>query len=962
MLSINQTLYGFKVKKTTELEEIKATLYEMEHEKSGAKLLFLDREDDNKTFSIAFKTIPEDSTGVFHIIEHSVLCGSKKYPTKEPFVELLKSSLQTFLNALTFPDKTMYPISSRNDKDYLNLMSVYLDAVLHPAILENPNIFRQEGWHYELDSRDGELTTSGVVLNEMRGAFSSADELASYHLNDMLYPDTCYRHESGGEPSHITDLTYEAFRASHAKYYHPSNARIFLDGSVDLDAALSLIASYLDEYDRIEIDFDIAEQGPIAPVEREVKYEIAPTDTKENRTRLVLGFLGARFDEQKKSLALSVLLDAIASSNESPLKKPILESGLCEDVSISSHDSIKQNCIDIDFKNVADGKKDELIALFFDTVRGLVENGIDKSMLEAALNAQEFRIREKDFGSFPRGIVFAMMTLESWLYGGDPAQNLSYGESFSELREALSGNYFEALVSELILKNEHKAILTMLPDETLGDTRAKEEKARLAKIKQSLTAEELDEIIEIAKNLKEWQQLPDTPEAIATIPTLEISDISDKIEKIPCDRHELDGVTVLSHDIATAGIVYGEIYFDVSDITKEELFELRMLTTMTMQTATERRSALELQNLIKKELGSFDIRMLTLTRDGEAKIYLVASFSALESKKAQIVDIIGEVLYESKLSDLEVMRKLTRQMKMASEEGMVSGGHAIGINRSAAAFSAEAAINEYYAGYEANVSIKAFDKDFDEQAPALAQKLPSLAQKLYTRERMTLSLVGTPNFAFESAIIGVIKHGETVNPVCNIAPIGKRREGIVIPAQVAYAEVSYSLRELGERTKGSFGVVRNLLSFGYLWGAVRVQGGAYGVGLVARNNGNIGYYSYRDPSPARSIGCYGGSGEFLREFANSGEDITKFIISAVGDSDPLTTPRLKGSLSATRYLRDLSYEDECRFRREILDTDKAELIRIADILDKVSECGSICIVAGKDKLDECSEIIDTILT
>ena len=959
-VKIDETLWGFRVNKATELPEIKATLFEAEHIKSGARLLFLDREDVNKTFSIAFKTIPEDSTGVFHIIEHSVLCGSKKYTTKEPFVELLKGSLNTFLNAMTFPDKTMYPVASRNDKDFLNLMSVYLDAVFHPAILTNPNIFRQEGWHYELSDEGGEMTTSGVVLNEMRGAFSSADELMSYHIKDMLYPDTCYRWESGGEPSHVTDLTYEKFRDAHRKYYHPSNSEIFLDGSVKLDEVLPLIDEVLSEYERQNTVFDIADQPKIKPAKREVLYEIAPNEPTENKTRLAVGFLASRFDEQEKNVAVAVLLDAIASSNESPLKKALLDAGLCEDLNIIPLDSIKQNSVNVEFRNVKDGKCEALYSLFEETVKKIAEEGIDKKMLVASLNSLEFKMREKDYGTLPLGIIYAMSTLESSLYGGDPAQNLSYEKSFASLREKLCGRYFEELLYSLFIENEHRATLVMSPSATLGAERAKSEAERLAKIKASFSKEELWEILKTNAELKAWQQTPDTPEDILTIPQLKISDISAEVERIPQSVEKIDGVTLLHQDVATGGILYTDLCFDATDLSANEVFDLRILLSLIENVRTEKHSAIELQNLIKSELGAFSATASPITKDGMAKLYVTVSASALESKKEAIIDIISEILYTSVYTDKESVRNIVRQLKMASEESFTTAGHLAGFKRASAYTDTESAIQEYYSGYEAHVSIKSLEKNFDSEFDALAKRLASLAKRIFTRERLTVSITGVRDDGFIKKAIGSVPNGEAYESVCTILPLGIRREGIVIPAQASYAELCANLYELGEKPTGSINVARSLLSYGYLWGAVRVQGGAYGVGLIARNNGNIGFYSYRDPTPARTLGCYKECSAFLREFARSGEDITKFIIGAVGDASPLTTPKLKGTLATTRYLRGITYEDECLIRREMLETDAEELLRIADILDKVCKKEAICVVAGKDKLDTC-ESLDTIL-
>ena len=961
MLEIGKKISGFSVSSATDVPSLSATLYTLYHEKSGARMVFIDREDINKTFSISFKTIPTDSTGVFHIIEHSVLCGSRKYPVKEPFVELLKSSLQTFLNAMTFPDKTMYPVASRNDKDFLNLVSVYMDAVLHPAILENPNIFRQEGWHYELSDKNGEMKTSGVVLNEMRGVFSSADELASYHIKDMLYPDTAYRFESGGKPEFITDLTYEEFCSEHKKYYHPSNAELFLDGSVNLAEVLPLLDSYLSEYDACECNFEIGEQTRSVHAKREDEYEIDEGEDPKDKTRLTLGFLGARFDDQEKNVAISVLLDAIASSNESPLKKALLASGLVEDVCLIPCDSIQQNSITVDFKNVKDGKSEELYDLFLSEVSALALRGIDRELLLASENSIEFKVREKDYGTLPIGIVNAMAVLESSLYGGDPAQNLSYEKTFSSIREKMDTDYFEKLLIELFIDNPNTAYLTLTPSADLGKRRAEKEEARMREIKSKFTDGELLSVISEYEKLTAWQKLPDSEEGLATIPMLRISDIPDEMEIIPREEGEVLGVKVLRQDIPTSGIVYAELFFDSSDLSPRDLFDLKLLTTLYMNVGTETHGAIELQNLIKRDLGSIDFKIQPLTKEKDTKIYIVLSVSFLESQKKSFLSLLGEILYTSSFEDSEAIKNVVRQTKLALEESVVSAGHSAGFGRACAAVSSEGAINEYIGGYEFYRSISNFDKNFDEEYEAFTKRIPSLIARVFTKERLTLSLTGSVDKELELSTINALKNGEKSTPVCEIKPFGRLREGIQIPAQVAFATVAYNLGALSERSVGSFGVVRNLLSYGYLWGEIRVQGGAYGAGFISRNNGNVGFYSYRDPSPKRSVDVYFGAPEYLRAYADSGEDISKFIIGALGDFDPLLTPRLKGAVSATRYLRGVTREDEMRTRREILSTDSAELKRIADVLERALADASVSIVAGKDKLDAAAEYIDKII-
>ncbi len=967
MLNINDTLHGFKVKRKTEIKDISATLYEMEYERCGTRLLYLDRPDENKTFSIAFKTIPEDSTGVFHIIEHSVLCGSEKYPVKEPFVELLKGSLQTFLNAMTYPDKTVYPIATRNDKDFLNLMSVYLDAVLHPAMLKNKSIFLQEGWHYELDE-SGALTRSGVVLNEMKGAFSSADEVAMRGITEMLFNDITYRHESGGDPLFIHELTYEQFVSSHAKYYHPSNAEIFLDGSVRLDEALALIDSYLKEYEPLGEVFTIESQKKLAPISKEICYEISENESPKDKERFEVGLLAFEFDDAERALALDLTITALTSSNEAPLKKAILDSGLCEDASVTFNDGMKQSFVLIEFRNVKSGRCEELYSLFNNEVRKLIECGIDRSILEATLNGIDFRMRERDAGSTPVGIIYAVSALNYTLYGGNPVSAFCFSETSRAVRERLaSPDYFEKLLSEVFLENEHRAALKMLPSPTLGAERAERERAELSAIKESMTEAQLEEIKSTHQALLKWQQTPDTEEQLSTIPALTLDDISASPERIPETVSECLGVTVLKHNIPTNGIIYTSHIFDASDLTPDELFTLRLLCTLFMNVKTENYTAIELQKRITSELGSFEVTpMPRTTKDGEAKLYVHVSASALIEKLSAIPEIFEEVIYGSDFSEREVVYNTLRQMKMADEDYFSARGNVVGFTRAAACVSSEFAVKEYLSGYEAYIKLKELISDFDGEFSALTEKLNSLAKKIFTRERLILSLTSKECDGVCEGLISPVRAADDSCAEskfeCTVKPFGIRREGILIPAQIAFAETCASLRDFGFSHSGSLHVAWNLLGYSYLWNEVRVQGGAYGVGVRGReHSGIVFYYSYRDPSPARSISVYKRAGDFLREFASSKEDLTKFIIGAIGDDDPLMQPRRKGAAAAAMYLNGTVYADLVRRREEMLGTDADELCRIADMLDALAGNPATVIVGGKDKLDACSELIDTVL-
>ena len=959
---IKEKLYGFRHTRTKEAPDIAATLHEFRHEKSGARLYFLEREDENKTFLISFKTVPEDSSGVFHIIEHSVLCGSEKYPVKEPFVELLKSSLNTFLNAMTYSDKTVYPVASRNAKDFHNLVSVYLDAVFHPRMLTDPHVFMQEGWHYEVE--DGELTESGVVLNEMLGAFSSPDELSSYHIKDMLFDGTPYKYDSGGEPSEITSLTYEKFVEAHKKFYHPSNAEIILDGDVDLDSILPLIDGVLSEYDAIECDFDIPLPSLPKETYREIEYEISPDECPEDKTRFTVGYLGARFDEKLKQIATALLFDALASSNDSPLKRRIIETGLCEDMSLSTLDSMKQATVFLDFKNVKDGRSEELYGVFEEEVRRIATEGIDRETLVATLNSLEFTTRERDFGTTPSGVIFALAMLDLSLYGGDPCDAISHEALFSELREKLATDYCEKLLSELLLDNPTRVTLKMLPSKTLAEKRAEENAKRLGAIAERLGADGLKEIEDKVAALKAAQAECDSEEALDTLPRLKLSDITPMVERIPSELTETCGVPVLYTDISTSGITYLSLLFDATDLDAEEMFCLHVLLSLFEEVPTESYSPLTLQNYIRKNLGSFSTH-LTRTTDkaGVARAFVSVSASALDAKIGDVIPLLREVLLGSRFEDKTLITSLLRQMLLISEEAYKTSGHTVAINRASAYTDVEAAMGEYYSGYEYYTRLKALNRDIDKRFEELKSALYGLSARLFVSERMTISLAGKRDTGLVEDMIRALPRGtERKTMLSPITPLGIRREGILAPVQAAYSATVASLRELGEDYNSSFLVARTLISYGHLWNTVRIQGGAYGVGLIVRPmrpTATVGFYSYRDPSPSRTLDCYRASGDALRKIANDKEDLTNAIIGAVGDATSLLSTRLKAAISVQRYLRGTTYEDLTEALEEILSTDHGDLLRVADALDRVSEANGTVIVADKERLDGCK--LDNIL-
>jgi len=959
MMKKDDVLYGFKVKRVRELAEIDAVLCEMEHG-CGAKLAFIDRTDANKSFAITFKTLPEDDTGVFHIMEHSVLCGSDKFPLKEPFVELLKSSLKTFLNAMTYNDKTVYPVASRNDKDFYNLVDVYMDAVLNPAALRNENVFRQEGWHYEF-SEEGELTYNGVVYNEMKGAYSSADNIAEEELMKLLYPNSPYSKDSGGNPKFIPDLTYEKFKEAHARFYNPSNSLIFLDGGVNLDEILPLLDSYLSKYENksseLSINLSDCEPGSI----REVEYEISPEEDETGKCRVYLAGRTCPFDDKERGVALGILRAALAGTNESPLKRALLESGLCEDVNLLINDGLYHNFYEIEICNIKRENIDTVTALVKETLTKVYKNGLDKGRLHAIFNSVEFKNREKDFGSMPKGLVFGLSMLDTWLWGGDPADALTLTDTFSALRGKIESGYFEELLCEYFLKDEPVKLL-LIPSKTLAQKRAEEERGILKKIKDSLSEEEIRKIKSDTDSLKLWQAEEDTPEALSTLPTLALSDINTSPESIPQKSLRLHGTSAHLYKLSTSGISYVELFFDASDFTEEELLLLPTLSQLYKNVRTEKSTPRELQNRILSELGTLSFNPIALSDvDGNLKIYLQVSASSLDENKNQIVSLLEEILYTSDVSDKKELKNAVAQGKIAAEDAFISAGHVQAICRASACTSAVSAADEHLTGYEQYMFLKRHDKAFDVLYEHLASNLRSVAKKLFTRERLTIALTSSsPDESFIEMLVLRLKSDGSYPKEAKIKPFGINNEGISIPSQVSYAASADNLL-FYENPCGSQMVARSIISYAHLWNAVRVQGGAYGAGLVVRRSGALSFYSYRDPSPRRTLDCYAKSGEYLRQMAKSGEPLDKFIIGTYGDYDLLTTPRSAGAREAVNTIRGWDAEAERAFREEIVNTTPADLIRIADLLDTVAKRGAVCVIGPKSALDSCRDRLDRVL-
>ena len=954
-MQIGSIIHNFRITNVRSLSELNCSLWELEHEKTGTPLAWLDRADENKTFAITFKTIPEDSTGVFHILEHSVLCGSNKYPVKEPFVELLKSSVNTFLNAMTYPDKTVYPLSSRNNKDFHNLLDVYMDAVLHPAIYYKPEIFRQEGWRYEL--REGqEPVYQGVVFNEMKGAYASADAVLEHAMNRQMFPDNCYSAESGGHPEHIPDLTYEQFIANHRKFYHPSNSRIILSGSVDLDFALAHIDSYLKDYDRQAADFAIPMQFAVPYREERTIYEIGAEESTANRTIISCGCMLGRFDEQEKLYAAAVLKDYLAGDNDAPLKQAILGTGLGQDVKVKLHDGIQQNWISWEIWNTDENKVDEIKAAVNRVLTELVENGLDKARLEACFNRFAFQLRDKDGGWAPRSLSEALTMLDSWLYDGDPAQYLLTKDALNALEAKLEGDYFRNLIRDLFLENPHKAVSILVPSQTLGKEKQEKEAARVAAECAAWTAEDRIRIEEEGKSLTLWQQTPDTPEALATIPMLQLSDIDPIPEKLPVTVSKKNGVTVLTHDIQN-GLTYLNLHFDVSDLSVHELPVAALLTKLLGKLSTAKHSSAELQMLTKQKIGK--LRFVPNVYSGKkSSVHLGAEMVCLANQGETAVALLCEILTETIFEDKLLLRTLLNQIMMQLQMEFVGAGHQYAMTRACSMLTGPGAAREAMVGSSFIQWVKAQCTADDEQLYELAAQLKAVAEKAFCAKRLTVSLSCNAEMLLDPVLRAFPKGSASGS--AQLIPNTTDQIGLPIPAPIGFASKASNIKNYGGSFHGSSYVLTNVLNFSYLWNEIRIQGGAYGCGFSARDDGDLFFYTYRDPQPGRSLNVFDKAVDFVRNFCAQKMDLTPMILGSMASADPLLNTQMKITVAENRYFKGITYEDVCRVRHELISTTHEDLLALTDVLKYVAEDNAVCVVAGQPLLETCGELISKI--
>ncbi len=953
---------GFTVTRAVPLPEISGSAYVMRHDATGARALWLACADPNKSFSISFKTPPTDDTGVFHILEHSVLCGSARYPVKEPFVNLLKTSMQTFLNAMTFPDKTMYPVASTNTADLENLMGVYLDAVLHPAIYERPRIFEQEGWHLEVtgEGDDASLSYNGVVFNEMKGALSDPDDVLYQALSAALFPDTAYAHESGGNPRKIPTLTYKEFLNNHARHYTLANSYTVLYGDLDIDRELAFIdkrfhtAQARDAGAPNELEL----QAPVRPTRREVRMATAPTNSS-----IGLSYVLGTAADRTRVLAVDVLLDALCGSNEAPLKRRVLDADLADDFSAMLIDGVLQPQAMFVLKGLHEGATERFRALVEDVCCELARDGIDRERLEAALAQAEFTLREGDWGGYPDGVALSMQAMSGWLYDDErPLDYLRYEDALAELKAGLDAGYFERLLQGLICESAHAAEVELVPVEG-GD--AADETLELAQTRAQMSEEDLAAVTREVEALRHEQEAPDTPEGLASLPSLTVDDVEapaaepeprDTQAPLPCIAHELD----------THGIDYVYHYFDLRRLSFEELPYVGVLTDLLGRLDTARHSASELDTLIGKNLGGLDFFTETYTRDddlGFADPVLVVGASSLRANVDILATLPREVWAETLFSDAARMRDALTQRKIALEQYFVGSGHAAALARTSTYFSAASGAASQMAGLDYYLFLKGLLADWDARAQGLEARLSALAGHIFTADEVTVSFTGNAaereRFWEAGGPLGLTPAGDVAHRLAIPAP-APRNEAFVIPSNVSYVARAAAPSSADAGTLGAWQVATRALSYDYLWNEVRVKGGAYGVGFKRTTEGLRQFWSFRDPAVDATLGRYDGAAGWLAGWRPDSAELDGYVVSAVAAHDAPVKPRqLARRQDMLRFGgRPAGWRDLVRAQELACTVDDVRALAPA-LADDTCARG-ICVFGGREAIEASGVAFDSV--
>lgn len=952
------------------VEDVQSDGFILRHKKSGARIAILSNNDDNKVFYIGFRTPPEDETGVPHIIEHTTLCGSKKFPVKDPFIELAKGSLNTFLNAMTYPDKTVYPIASCNDQDFKNLMDVYLDAVFNPNITKYEEIFKQEGWHYELTGKDDELKINGVVYNEMKGAYSSPDEVLSSQIYRSLFPDNTYSKDSGGNPEYIPKLTYEAYLDFYHKYYHPSNSYIYLYGDMDVVERLEwLDKEYLSLYDYKKVNSEINKQPAFDEIKNvEAQYSITMDDSQENKTYLSYNrVVGDSLDEMLYQ-AFDVLDYALVSSPGAPVKQALIDAGIGDDVYGSYDAGILQPVFSFVAKNANASQADEFESIIENTLKEVVKTGINKEALLAGINSSEFKFREADFGQFPKGLLFGLNCLDSWLFDDmKPFIHLECLGTFAKLRKAVDTDYFEKLIQEYLLDNTHGSSVTVKPKRGLGNEREEALAKELSDYKASLSDEEIKKLIEDTEHLKKYQEEPSSDEDLRKLPMLTRADMKKNAMPFSNIEDELSDVKVVRHDIESNGIDYISFLFDAGDFAQSELGYLGFFTNALGLVSTEKYSYTDLANATNIYTGGISTGTASHPdiKDRNNFVFkLEVKLKVLEKNLDKALELMEQMLLSSDFTDTKRLSELVAQIKARLQANLSSSGHLVAAMRSMSSFSRYALYQDELNGIAFYRSICHIEKELSESPKSVSDKLAAIAKKLFARNRMLISFTGN-NEAYGNAkpsLEKVIAGFNKMSAIGNQAEVhfNTAKEAFIDASQIQYVAKTGDFICEGYEYTGALRLLRIILSYDYLWINVRVKGGAYGCMNTFLRSGESYFVSYRDPNLSDTLDVYDRIPEYIKSFSPDERDMTKYIIGTFSALDTPMNPEAKGSRSLSAYLEGITYEQIQKERNEILNAQPKDIRRLADLVEAVLKKDSICVIGNENMIKESAGLFENV--
>lgn len=949
------------------LEDVNGIGTLLMHKKTGAKLAIIENDDNNKVFSIGFRTPPKDSTGVAHIIEHSVLCGSKNFPAKDPFVELAKGSLNTFLNAMTYPDKTVYPVASMNDQDFKNLMHVYMDAVLHPNIYQRKEIFHQEGWHYELENEASELKYNGVVYNEMKGAFSSPESQLYRMIQNSLFPDTAYGVESGGDPDHIPELSFEEFIDFHKTYYHPSNSYIYLYGDMDFNERLDwLDREYLCQYEKIEVDSQVKLQKGFDAI-REISsfYSLSEGEALENNTYVsVNAVVGSSLDKEL-SLTFQILDYVLLQAPGAPIRQALLDANIGRDILGGYEDEILQTTFNIIAKNSDEEKKHQMLSVIKDVLTKLVTEGLDEKSLRAAINFYEFKYREADFGQFPKGLLYGLRAMSSWLHEDEKAfLHLKDSSGYAFLKEKIGTGYFESCIKEYLLDNPHSSLVILKPKMGLSSEKEKQRAQKLAEYKATLSKSELQQIIQETAALKKYQEIPSTKEELEAIPLLAREDIEKKVRPIFNEASVHDEVKVVHHNVHTNQIAYIRFLFQVKEVPKELPPYASLLSFVMGYVDTNHYSYLDLSNEINIHTGGIHTNVISFSvKEDKGSYYPVFEFSTkvLYDKMEDALRLIQEMLYQTKLGDVKRLKEIVDEIKSKLQMHFNSAGHSVAVDRAMSYYSEHGLFKETTAGISFYKFIENLADHFIEKAEDTISKLEDLMQIIFAKKNLMVSITADSE-GFErflpklSGFTSTLKASDlsllekydnaSLVPVCH-------NEGFKTAMQVQYVARAGNFFKAGLKYTGALKVLKTILSYDYLWNNVRVKGGAYGCMCgFSGVDGDAYFTSYRDPNLKDTNRIYEDAPEYVKNFQAPERDITKYIIGTFSTLDTPLTPQSQGKRSLSMYIAGISEADLQREREEVLNVSVEDIRGLHIYLRAFLDEGNLCVIGNESKISE----------